>query len=107
MYGTVAILATSWTRKRIGVVWWRRVHLLALPSFALTLMHGVFSGTDTLRSWTFWMYLSTTAILLFLTIVRGLTARPERAARPAVAAAAAPAPRRVVEPSPEPSPQSA
>jgi predicted ferric reductase len=108
MYATVVILATSWTRKKIGTLWWRRFHVLAIPAFALTLLHGVFSGTDTLRSWTFWMYLSTTAILLFLTIVRGLTARPERAARPAAGAAArpaaVPATRRAAEPAPEPSP---
>lgn len=83
MYATVVVLATSWIRKRIGTTWWRRLHLLAVPAFVLSLAHGVFSGTDSTRPWMWWMYLVTGSAVVFLVVLRGLTAgyRPDRAAR--------------------------
>jgi len=83
MYGVVVVLVTSWLRKRIGTTWWRRLHLLAVPAFGLSLAHGVFSGTDSTRPWMWWMYLVTGSSVVFLVVLRGLTAgyRPERRAR--------------------------
>ena len=83
MYAVVLVLVTSWTRKRIGTTWWRRMHLLAVPAFVLSLAHGVFSGTDSARPWMWWMYLVTGSAVVFLVVLRGLTAghRPERAVR--------------------------
>jgi hypothetical protein len=80
MYATVVVLVTSWIRKRIGTTWWRRLHLLAVPAFAMSLAHGVFSGTDTARPWMWWVYLLTGSVVVFLVVLRGLTAgyRPER-----------------------------
>lgn len=85
MYSLVTVLVTSWMRKRIGTKWWRRLHLLAAPTFALSMVHGVFTGTDTTRPWMWWTYVSTGGIVLFLIVVRGLTAGlgPQRAAVPA------------------------
>lgn len=88
MYGIVAIMVTSWLRKRIGTVWWRRVHVLAVPMFTLALGHGVFAGTDTERPWMFAMYAVTGLLVVFLTLVRALTygyraPRPSSAERPA------------------------
>jgi predicted ferric reductase len=90
MYLTVFVIVTSWMRKTIGTKWWRRTHLLAVPIFVLSLVHGVFAGTDSVRPAMWWTYLGTGLIVLFLLIVRGLTAgyRPERAAPPAHAARA-------------------
>ena len=93
MYGTVIVLASSWARKRVGTTWWRRLHLLAVPVFTLSLLHGLFTGTDSARPWMFAIYVATGCVVLFLVIVRGLTygyrpPRPERAepaARPAPA----------------------
>ena len=83
MYGTVLVLVTSWIRKRIGTTWWRRMHLLAVPVFVLSLAHGVFSGTDSTRPWMWWMYVVTGSAVVFLVVLRGLTAgnRPERIVR--------------------------
>lgn len=83
MYATVVVLVTSWLRKRIGTTWWRRFHLLAVPAFVLSLAHGVFSGTDSTRPWMWWMYPVTGSVVVFLVVLRGLTAgyRPERRAR--------------------------
>jgi methionine sulfoxide reductase heme-binding subunit len=93
MYALVVVIVLSWLRKQIGTRWWRRSHLLAVPTFTLTLVHGVFAGTDTVRPWMWPMYLLTGVIVLFLVLVRGLSAgfRPERAARPEHTAAAEPA----------------
>ncbi len=90
MYGMVIVLASSWTRKRLGTKVWRAIHLLSVPIFTLALAHGVFAGSDTSRPWMFAMYVVTGLITLFLVIVRGLTygyrppraERPERAKRP-------------------------
>ena len=88
-YGMVIVLVSSWVRKRVGTVWWRRLHLLAVPMFTLSLLHGLFAGSDSARPWMFGMYVVTGLITLFLVIVRGLTVgyRPTRETkdRPAVA----------------------
>jgi Ferric reductase like transmembrane component. len=81
MYGMVIVLASSWARKPLGTKWWRALHLLAVPAFTLSMVHGVFSGTDTVRPWMWGIYLVTALTTLFLVIVRGLTHgyRPARA----------------------------
>jgi len=82
MYGIVTIVVTSWLRKKLGTAWWRRVHLLAVPMFSLSLAHGVFSGTDTKRPWMFTLYAVTGLLVVFLTLVRAFTYgyRPPRPA---------------------------
>jgi cytochrome b561 len=82
MYVTVLVIVASLLRSRIGTARWRRTHLLAVPAFVLALVHGVFAGSDGPRPWMFWVYVSTGLTVLFLVVVRGLSAgyRPERAA---------------------------
>jgi len=84
MYAYAVVIVSSWARKRIGTKAWRNLHLLAVPSFALALVHGVFAGTDTGRPWMWWGYVATGGIALFLTLVRAFTIglRPNRAALP-------------------------
>lgn len=76
----LGVLGTSWGRKVIGTTWWRRMHSLSVPAFALALMHGLMTGTDPRRPAMFWLYVVTTAGLVFLLLLRALTAgqRPER-----------------------------
>jgi sulfoxide reductase heme-binding subunit YedZ len=83
MYGMVLVLSSSWVRKRLGTVWWRRLHLLAVPMFTLSLLHGLLAGSDSARPAMFAMYVVTGLITLFLVIVRGLTVgyRPTRERR--------------------------
>jgi predicted ferric reductase len=82
MYVTLFVIGASWLRSKIGMSRWRRTHLLAVPAFILALVHGVFAGSDTDQPWMWWTYLGTGLIVVFLLLVRGLTAgyRPERAA---------------------------
>ena len=91
MYSMIVVLVSSWTRRHIGPKWWRRLHLLTISTFSLAMVHGVFAGTDTGRAWMWWTYMLTGGSVLFLLLVRGLTAgvRPQRAAVPAPARDAA------------------
>jgi methionine sulfoxide reductase heme-binding subunit len=90
----LGVLSTSWGRKLIGTKWWRRTHSLSVPAFTLALLHGLMTGTDTRRPAMFWMYVATAAALLFLLVVRALTAgeRPQRATLPEGAVRRRPAP---------------
>jgi sulfoxide reductase heme-binding subunit YedZ len=71
MYAMVVVLTSSWTRKHVGPVVWRRLHMLAAPAFGLAMVHGIFAGTG--------------LMVVFLVVVRGLTAdfRPARHQLPA------------------------
>jgi len=75
-YACLLVLLTSWLRRGIGTVWWRRFHLLATPAFVLALMHGMLAGTDSARPWLWWTYLGTALVVVFLLLVRALDARP-------------------------------
>ncbi len=67
------VLLTSWFRKQVKPTWWRRFHALSVPAFSLALVHGLMTGTDSPRPTMFWFYLATTAILLFLVMLRAMT----------------------------------
>jgi DMSO/TMAO reductase YedYZ heme-binding membrane subunit len=84
MYLMIFVIVASWLRKPIGTKWWRRTHMLAVPTFVLSMVHGVFAGTDSARPAMWWTYVATGLLVVFLLVVRGLTAgfRPERAAHP-------------------------
>lgn len=84
MYAMVFVVVASWLRKPLGARWWRRTHLLAVPIFIFSLLHGVFAGSDTVRPALWWGYVTTGSIVLFLLILRALTAgfRPEQRPRP-------------------------
>jgi hypothetical protein len=50
LYLGLAIGLSTWLRPRIGYRWWRRLHVLTLLIFALVLVHGIATGSDT-RTW--------------------------------------------------------
>jgi predicted ferric reductase len=85
LYASVVVLASSWTRKYMSNRIWRNLHYLAVPAFALALLHGVFTGTDTTRPWMYWTYLVTGGVIVFLVLVRVQAARTGNDLRPAVA----------------------
>jgi len=89
MYGTVLVLVSSWARRLYSPKVWRALHIAAVPTFILAMLHGIFSGADTTRRWTFLMYMLTGSIVVFLLILRGLTV----GLRPARVAQSSPAPR--------------
>jgi sulfoxide reductase heme-binding subunit YedZ len=80
MYAMVVVLVSSWMRRHYSAKLWRRLHLFAVPAFVLSMVHGVFAGADPSRRWMFLIYVTTACIVVFLLILRGLTAglRPAR-----------------------------
>jgi len=80
MYAMALIIVSSWARKSMGTKWWRRLHLLAGPTFALSMVHGVMAGTDTQNPWMWATYLTTGLIVVLLLMFRGLTVRSSPAA---------------------------
>ncbi len=80
----MAIVGLSfYVRRRIGHRAWRLIHFLSFVTFALSLMHGIFSGTDSQEAWAVGFYWASAASLLFLTIYRVLVTafQPKRHAR--------------------------
>ena len=80
MYLAAIVIASSWVRKGIGPRVWRALHLLSVPMFSLMMLHGILAGTDTRRPWMWGMYLATATAIVFLLVLRGLTARVPRQA---------------------------
>jgi hypothetical protein len=50
MYLALAIALSVYIRPRIGYSWWRRLHYVTFAVYALTLVHGIATGSDT-RTW--------------------------------------------------------
>ena len=50
LYLGIAIGISTWLRPHIGYKWWRRLHVLTLLLFALVVVHGITTGSDT-RTW--------------------------------------------------------
>jgi len=75
MYLLVVVVASSWAKAALGTKWWRRLHVLAAPAFALALVHGVLAGSDTDDFAMQLMYLTSGLITVFLLLLRALTVR--------------------------------
>lgn len=67
-----------YARQALGGWRWRLVHYLSFAVFALALVHGLWSGTDSTSAWARGMYWASGGSLLFLTIYRALIARRTR-----------------------------
>ncbi|GCE18743.1 ferric reductase-like transmembrane domain-containing protein [Dictyobacter kobayashii] len=51
LYIGLAIGLSTLLRPIIGYVWWRRLHILTLLLYAVVVVHGIASGTDTQTWW--------------------------------------------------------
>jgi Ferric reductase like transmembrane component len=49
-YLALAIALSVYIRPRVGYAWWRRLHYFTFAVYALTLVHGIATGSDT-RTW--------------------------------------------------------
>ena len=87
-----ALVALSfYIRPTIGQKTWRLLHYLSFGMYFMGLLHGIFSGTDSSAAWAQQYYWFSGASLLFLFLVRVLTAAinfifPPQKRRPAPAA---------------------
>ncbi|MGH3789944.1 MAG: 2Fe-2S iron-sulfur cluster-binding protein [Pseudonocardiaceae bacterium] len=75
-YLLTAVLLTSWARAKLPWRWWRRVHFLAFPSWVLAGVHTALTGSDASNPVLQWASLVVGNAILFLAVVRLLTARP-------------------------------
>lgn len=78
LYATVLVVASSVAKSRIGSRWWRRLHALAVPAFAASMLHGVLAGTDAAEPWLWPVYVATGLVVVFLLLFRAMTIRPRR-----------------------------
>ncbi len=80
-YLWLLINLSFYVRKWIGNRMWHLIHFLSFLTFALVLVHGIASGTDSSALWSAWMYWASGGSLLFLTIYRifakQITRRPK------------------------------
>src|SRR5262249_1234902 len=83
MYLLIPVTLSFYARKRLGARGWRPIHGLSYLFFAMALLHGLFSGTDSGSWWAAGIYWFSSLSLLVLTAYRVLT----RQARPAKKAA--------------------
>jgi sulfoxide reductase heme-binding subunit YedZ len=70
LYGMVAVLASSWLRKRLSYGAWRTLHYASFITFILVTAHGVFAGSDTKQPWMFLIYLVSAALVGLGTLAR-------------------------------------
>jgi predicted ferric reductase len=71
-----AVVAFSfYVRRFIGYRSWRLIHFGSFAVFALALLHGLFSGTDSTTLWAQGLYLSSGVSVLGLTLYRIRVAR--------------------------------
>lgn len=71
----LAIVGLSFYVKQwLGRRAWRLIHFLSFALFAMALLHGIFSGSDSGEAWTRGFYWATGGSILFLTLYRVLMA---------------------------------
>lgn len=70
LYLIAIVTASFYLRKRLGPKTWRKLHYLTFGLYSLVLLHGLMAGTDTGLGLIKLMYLTTGAIVLFLTYYR-------------------------------------
>jgi predicted ferric reductase len=69
-YIGIAIGMSTWLRPHIGYKLWRRLHVLALLLYALVVIHGIATGSDTRTEWGASIYASSVLLIGTLLIIR-------------------------------------
>jgi predicted ferric reductase len=70
LYLLIPVTLTFYIRRQIGNRLWRLIHFVSYAVFAMVLLHGLFSGTDSGNIWVLAMYWATAASMLVLTMYR-------------------------------------
>ena len=83
-YLAVAVYLSERVRGRVGYAWWRRFHALAFVAFAMTLVHGIATGSDTRTLWALALYGGSVFLVGILLVLR-LLPDPQKRSRPLVA----------------------
>ncbi|MDQ2805497.1 MAG: ferric reductase-like transmembrane domain-containing protein [Chloroflexota bacterium] len=81
LYLLIPVTLSFYVRKRLGTRGWRTIHGLSYALYGLTLLHSIFSGSDSGAVWTTLLYSFTALSLVGLTAYRVLLARSGVASR--------------------------
>jgi len=82
-YIWLIVALSFYIRSKIGQKTWRAIHYLSFAMFIMGLLHGLFSGTDTITNWTQWYYWISGGSLLFLLMHRIVNTGFEKLSAPA------------------------
>ncbi len=69
-YIGIAIGISTWLRPHIGYKLWRRLHVLTLVLYALVVIHGIATGSDTRTEWGAAIYAISVLLIGTLLIIR-------------------------------------
>jgi predicted ferric reductase len=78
----IALSITSALRQRIGHRFWRVVHWLGYICWPIAMAHGLGIGTDSGKTWVFFLSVACGAAVLIAGIVRGIDMLPSRRLAP-------------------------
>jgi predicted ferric reductase len=81
LYLSALVSFTFYVRKKIGSKAWHVIHFLSYGLFALSLLHGVFAGTDSGNTWISEMYWFSAVSLALLTVYRAVDRRSQVVSR--------------------------
>lgn len=81
LYLMAFVALSFYIRRFIGYKVWRLIHFANFAVFALALVHGLFSGTDSSIPWARWIYLCSALSVTLLTIYRIQVTRRAREQR--------------------------
>ena len=70
LYTWVVVNGSFYIRRKIGTRTWRLIHFVSFATFAMAMVHGLASGTDSNTVWGMTMYWITGGSLLFLIMYR-------------------------------------
>ena len=84
IYLLIAVEISSWLMKRLPRRVWHAIHLLSLPMFVLTTVHGLMSGADRGSLIVQWLCLTGLVLAVFTTVFRALSPRKARRTAAAV-----------------------
>jgi predicted ferric reductase len=82
-YSLVALLLTSWLRKRLTYTQWRAIHYVSFTTFVLVTFHGWLTGSDSREYWMKSIYFGCALAVGSLVATRlFISPQPQRAKRP-------------------------
>lgn len=70
LYSMVALLLSSWLRRRMSYTFWRGVHYFSFIAFALVTAHGWIAGSDSHQPWMLGLYVGASGAVAFLVVMR-------------------------------------
>jgi methionine sulfoxide reductase heme-binding subunit len=73
LYCMIALLFSSWLRRRVSYTVWRGVHYFSFVAFALVTVHGWVAGSDAQEPWMLGLYVGASCAIAFLVVMRLFT----------------------------------